>query len=93
MQAVLANLAEHEFIIGRFYLRYGAPERRGGAVRVPARHLPAVPERDKVLYHLGMAYELNQQPDGSAARLSSGCSTEFPQSPYIQQIPDVKATR
>ena len=30
IEVVRANLAEHEFVVGRFYLRYGLP-RRGGA--------------------------------------------------------------
>ena len=37
MNVVLDNLAEHEFVIGRFYMRYGAPRRGGRALRVPAR--------------------------------------------------------
>jgi outer membrane assembly lipoprotein YfiO len=90
MNAVLDNLAEHEFNIGVFYLRYGAP--RAGVERFQSllATYPNYKSRDKVIYNLGVAYEQSRQHD-EARKTFDRLRTEFPQSPLIRDIPDIKA--
>ena len=92
MQAVLANLAEHEFIIGRFYYRFGAPTAAISRFEWMLNNYPQYKERDKVMYNLGLAYMAGRLP-ADATRTFDMLRKEFPQSPYVSQIPDVKATQ
>jgi outer membrane protein assembly factor BamD len=86
MKAVLANLAEHEFLIGRFYLRYGAPVAAAERFEFLLATYPLYQERDKVLYHLGVAYGNGNKPE-EARKTFERLRAEFPQSPFLQEIP------
>ena len=86
LKAVLHNLAEHEFVIGRFYLRYGTPGSAALRFEFLLSNYPEYPEMDKVLYHLGRAYEASQRPE-EATKTFDRLRTQFPQSPFIQEIP------
>jgi outer membrane assembly lipoprotein YfiO len=88
MQAVLANLAEHEFIIGRFYYRFGAPAAAIARFEGMLSTYPQYKERDKVMFSLGLAYVAGNQGT-NAIKTFDTLRQEFPQSPYIQQIPQV----
>jgi outer membrane protein assembly factor BamD len=90
MNAVLDNLAEHEFTIGTFYLRYGAP--RAGVERFQSllSTYPNYKARDKAIYNLGVAYERSRQHD-EARKTFERLRTEFPESPFIHEIPEIKA--
>lgn len=90
MNAVLDNLAEHEFTIGTFYLRYGAP--RAGVERFQSllANYPNYKSRDKAMYNLGVAYERSRRHD-EARKTFERLRTEFPESPFIQEIPEIKA--
>lgn len=90
MKAVQANLAEHEFQIGRFYLRYGVPVAAAERFEFLLTAYPQYKERDKVIYHLGMAYEQSRKPE-EARKAFERLLKEYPQSPYVQEIPTVKA--
>jgi outer membrane protein assembly factor BamD len=92
MQAVLSNLAEHEFVVGRFYYRFGAPTAAIARFENMLGTYPQYKERDKVMYNLGLAYVAGHLSD-NAVKTFDLLRQEFPQSPYIQQIPDVKATK
>ena len=84
------NLAEHEFVIGRFYLRYGV---WAGAVQrfeVLLNDFPRYPERDKVIYHLGLTYEKMGKTD-DATKTFDRLKAEFPQSPFLAEIPQRRA--
>jgi outer membrane protein assembly factor BamD len=89
MQAVLANLAEHEFTVGRFYSRFGAPLAAVERYEYLLQAYPQYKERDKVMYNLGLAYVASHEPDNAITTFDL-LRKQFPQSPYIPQIPDVK---
>lgn len=86
MNAVLTNLAEHEFLIGRFYLRYGAPLAAVERFEYLLSTYPQYPEKDKVIYHLGMSYEQSKKPE-EARKAFERLRAEYPQSPFLQDIP------
>lgn len=91
MNAVLSNLAEHEFLIGRFYLRYGASVAAAERFDYLLSTYPQYKQRDKIIYHLGVAYENSNKPE-EARKAFERLRSEFPQSPFVQQIPaEVKA--
>lgn len=92
MKAVQANLAEHEFQIGRFYLRYGVPAAAAERFEFLLANYPQYKERDKVMYHLGLAYEQGRKPE-EARKAFERLLNEFPQSPYVQEIPTQKASK
>jgi outer membrane protein assembly factor BamD len=86
MNAVLTNLAEHEFLIGRFYLRYGAPLAAVERFEYLLSTYPQYPEKDKVIYHLGVSYEQSNKPE-EARKAFERLRAEYPQSPFLQEIP------
>jgi outer membrane protein assembly factor BamD len=86
MNAVLENLAEHEFQIGRFYQRYGAPVAAAERFEYLLATYPRYTERDKVFFHLGMAYEHSKRLE-EALKAFERLRAEYPQSPFIQEIP------
>jgi outer membrane protein assembly factor BamD (BamD/ComL family) len=86
---VLSNLAEHEYAIGYFYMRFGIPRAAAERFEYLLSTYPQYKERDKVIYRLGLAYQGNHQPE-EARKTFDILRKEFPQSAYIHQIPDVK---
>ena len=89
MQAVLANLAEHELTVGTFYSRFGAPFAAADRFEYLLQTYPQYKERDKVMFNLGLAYVRLRKKD-DAIHTFDQLRKEFPQSPYIAQIPDYK---
>ncbi|HSG40885.1 MAG TPA: outer membrane protein assembly factor BamD, partial [Thermoanaerobaculia bacterium] len=85
MKAVTANLAEHEFAIGRFYQRYGLPVAAAERFEFMLKNYPQYPEPDKVIYHLGVAYRDSQKGE-EAKKTFDRLRTEFPQSPYLAEL-------
>jgi outer membrane protein assembly factor BamD len=85
VKAVIANLAEHEFVIGRFYQRYGAPVAAVERYEFLLKNYPQYPEPDKVIYHLGVAYRDSKRGD-EAKRTFDRLRSEFPQSPYLAEL-------
>lgn len=87
---VRSNLAEHEFQVGRFYLRYGLP----GAAAVRLERLlakfPDYPDRDKALLHLGLAYRAAKRADEAQATFSK-LRADFPGSPWLGKVPGEKS--
>lgn len=76
------NLAEYEFVVARFYLRYrglcvGAIQR----LRYLDETYPDYSQRDKALYYLGVSYERCKLVD-KAEESFSRLREEFPQSRY-----------
>src|SRR6266545_2667086 len=57
IKLVKANLAEHEFQIGRFYLRYGLPPAAVERFNFLLATYPDYPDKGKVYYHLGLAHQ------------------------------------
>jgi outer membrane protein assembly factor BamD len=89
INVVRANLAEHEFVVGRFYLRYGEPGAAAQRFEYLLEQHPEYPERDKVIYLLGTAYRQTRQPE-KAEKAFERLRTEFPKSRYVRDIPDLK---
>ncbi|MCM2269626.1 MAG: outer membrane protein assembly factor BamD [Thermoanaerobaculia bacterium] len=86
IEIVRSSLAEHEFVVGRFYLRFGLP---GAAVRRLETLLadyPAYEERDKALLHLGLAYREMKRADEAQAAFSR-LRSEHPASEWLGEIP------
>jgi outer membrane protein assembly factor BamD len=86
MSVVNNNLAEHEYRIGNFYLRYGVPDAAALRFQYLLDHYPAYTARDKVIYYLGVAYQKGGKQD-EAKKAFDRLRTEFPQSPYLREIP------
>ena len=91
MKVVLANLAEHEFVVGRFYMRFGLPTAAAERFEYLLNTYPKYTERDKVQYNLGLAYQGAGKPD-DARKAFDNLRQQYPQSPYVQQIPEIKTT-
>ncbi|HEV7508234.1 MAG TPA: outer membrane protein assembly factor BamD [Thermoanaerobaculia bacterium] len=90
MKTVLDNLAEHEFVIGVFYMHYGAPFAAVWRFDYLLTTYPNYRSRDKVVYNMGVAYQRLKKLD-EARKAFDRLRTEFPQSPYIHDIPEIKA--
>lgn len=83
------RIAESEFVVGEFYLRYRYP---GGAIQRFESMLedyPRYSQRDKVLYHLGVAYQRSRDPAhaGKAAEVFARLAREHPDSRWVSEIP------
>lgn len=84
------NLAEHEFIVGRFYQRYGLPDGAAQRFQILLQDYPQYPARDKVIFHLGQAYQESGKQE-EADKAFEQLRTEFPQSPFLAEIPERRA--
>jgi outer membrane protein assembly factor BamD len=85
VEVVRTNLAEHEFMVGQFYLRYGAPRAAADRFDLLLKTYPRYAARDKVMYYLGLAYALSSNPEESQKAFDR-LKKEFPQSPYVAEI-------
>src|SRR5262249_12014688 len=57
LEKVRGHLAEHEFVVGRFYLHYGLPAAAATRFEGLIDRFPSYAERDKALYYLGVTYK------------------------------------
>lgn len=94
IQVVRDRLAESEFVVGQFYLDYRYP---GGAIQrfeSMLEDFPDYSQRDKVLYHLGVAYQRSRNPEhaGKAAEVFDRLAREFPESEWVDDIPELDDT-
>jgi len=78
---VRKNLAEHEFMIGRFYLRYGLPAAAVKRLEYLLTTYPEYDEKDKILYHLGRAYREQGEKEKAQAQFDK-LRNDFPKSPF-----------
>jgi outer membrane protein assembly factor BamD len=81
------RLAEHEFVVGLFYLRYGLPRSSVARLAGLLETYPDYGARDKALYHLGLAHRASAQADDAQAAFSK-LREEFPQSEWTRKIPE-----
>lgn len=88
LKLVTANLAEHEFVVGRFYLRYGSPISASERFEFLLANYPDYPDQEKVLYHLGLAYQRSQKIE-DARKTFDRLRTEYPNSRWIADIPEL----
>ena len=86
---VRSNLAEHEFQVGRFYLRYGLPGAAAARLEALLAKYPDYPDRDKALLHLGLAYRAAKKADDAQATFSK-LKTEVPGSRWLEKVPGEK---
>jgi len=79
-----ANLAEHEFLVGRFYLkrkRYRAAAER---FRTVLQRYPRYPEPEKIYFHLGKALVLEDNAEEGNLYLSK-LVEDYPSSDYVKE--------
>jgi outer membrane protein assembly factor BamD len=88
--AVNANLAEHEFLIGAFYLRYGVPQAAVNRFEYLMQNYPKYAKMDQVIYNLGIAYQRIRKPD-EAKKAFERLRAEFPNSSFVRHIPGQRA--
>ncbi|HKI86926.1 MAG TPA: outer membrane protein assembly factor BamD, partial [Thermoanaerobaculia bacterium] len=86
IRLVKDNLAEHEFMVAHFYLRYGLPKASVSRLEYLIQHYPGYSHMDKVLYYLGLAYKRSQEPKRAQATFDK-LRTEFPKSSFISDLP------
>jgi outer membrane protein assembly factor BamD len=89
IKLVQTNLAEHEFVIGRFYLRYGMPFAAVERFEFLLETFPDYPDKPKIYYHLGLANQKMNRPE-EAQKAFDRLRTEAPDSPWIADIPELK---
>lgn len=80
------RLAEHEFVVGNFYLRYGIPRAAVNRFEKLLEEYPSYTGKDKLLFFLCRAYEENEQPE-NAAKTCDRLRQEFPDSRYSAKLP------
>ena len=88
-ERVRAHLAEHDFMVGRFYERYGLPNSAIDRYVYLLENYVDYAERDKVLYHLCAAY-LKRKGKGDTDLARQTCErlqSEYPESKYVEKIP------
>jgi len=90
VEVVRSNLAEHEFMVGQFYLRYGSPRAAVDRFEALLKNYPHYGARDKVMYFLGLAYSKSANPEESKKAFDR-LKKEYPQSPYIAELPAQKS--
>jgi len=86
---VRGHLAEHDYLVGRFYQRYGLPHSAIGRYDYVLENYPEYSHQDKVLYHLCEAY-LARRTAGDRDLAMETCrrlESEFPESEYVDKIP------
>jgi len=84
---VKKNLAEHEYMVGRFYLRYGLTPAAIARLEGLLENFPDYDEKAKALYNLGLAYRNAKRADDAQATFSK-LRDEFPESEYVKKIPE-----
>lgn len=82
---VIDNLAEHEFVVGSFYLRYGIAISAISRFEKLLENFPDYTQKDKVLFHLCRAYDESEQPE-TAATTCQRLRREYPDSRYANRI-------
>lgn len=86
IRIVRSSLAEHEFVVGRFYLRFGMPGAAVGRFEALIAGYPDYAEQDKALLYLGLAYRKMQRKDEAQATFSR-LRSEHPKSRWLTEIP------
>lgn len=86
IRQVRDNLAEHEFQVGLFYLRFGLAQASSLRLEYLLGTYPDYSHKDKALYYLGRAYLKGAKPT-EAAQAFERLRTQFPDSPYTHEAP------
>jgi outer membrane protein assembly factor BamD len=84
VEVVRANLAEHEFMVGQFYMRYGSPRAAAERFEYLLKAYPRYGARDKVMYYLAVAYAASNSTEESKKTFEQ-LKKEYPNSPYSSE--------
>lgn len=88
LEKVRSSLAEHEYVVGRFYYRFGLPAAAVKRLEALLDDYPGYAGRDKTLYVLALSYlKIDRKDDAQTA--FSRLEKEFPTSPWVTKIPKV----
>ncbi|MDX1382008.1 MAG: outer membrane protein assembly factor BamD [Thermoanaerobaculia bacterium] len=82
--------AEHDYVVGRFYQRFGIPASAIRRYDYILETYPEYPETDKVLFRLCESYYTNKKNKDDLARASTYCrrlTEEYPESQWVKRIP------
>lgn len=90
IQRVRDNLAEHEFMVAHFYLRFGLPRATVSRLEGLLDEYPEYQEKDKALFFLGRAYARLEQLEDSQSTFRR-LRSQYPESPYVKELPREKA--
>ncbi len=85
IQTVLNNLAESEYLIGHFYVRYRLCQAAINRLDGLGDRFPGYGDKDKTLFFLGRAFDQcgeQENADEAYARLAR----EYPQSTYLNEV-------
>ena len=88
IRLVEENLAEHEYVVGDFYLRYRLPRAAAERFDYLLETYPAYSDKERVLYKLGVARARGRQP-AEARETFERLAREFPESPYLSRLPEL----
>lgn len=88
IRLVKENLAEHEYMVGLFYIRYGLPRAAVERFEYLLEAYPEYSEKDKVIYHLGLAQAKSLEV-ADARETFERLEREYPESPFVSEIPDL----
>jgi outer membrane protein assembly factor BamD len=86
IEVVNTSLAEHEYLVGHFYLRYGVPIAAVGRFDNVLKNYPKYGHRDQVIYEQGLAYTRMRKMD-EAKKSFDRLRTEYPNSKLVKEIP------
>lgn len=92
MRLVRENLAEHERMVGEFYLRYRLPKAAIARFDTLIEEYPDYSRKDEILYKIGTARMMREEY--AEARLAfERLAREFPESSFTGRIPTVPAPK
>lgn len=86
IEMVNSNLAEHEFMVGDFYLRYGVVQAAINRFEYLVQNYPKYPHMDRVIFDLGRAYRRLRKPV-EAKKAFDRLRSEYPNSKLVKDIP------
>lgn len=86
IRRVRDSLAEHELMVGRFYMRYGNLNGAIKRLEYALKTYPEFDETDRVLFYLGMTHRKAKQ-DEKAQEVFDRLRSEYPDSPLVDEIP------
>lgn len=86
IRVVRDNLAEHELLVGRFYMRYGNFNGAIERLEYTLENYPEFDEADRVLFYLGMTHRKAKQYE-KAQEAFDRLRSEHPDSPMVEKIP------
>ena len=86
LATVVDRLAEHEFVVGRFYQRYGVPGAAATRIEGLLKNYPNYSGKDAALFYLGRAYVDLARPEDAEATFAR-LREEHPDSRYLRKIP------